>query len=531
MDPIEQQRLLAEQAAAGGAVPAMAPSPASLLPMMSPFGMALPAKSTTVTGPSTSVQSTRVSPEHAAGIEEQRAARPALVEAQERLGEAAVQQANQAAIDAQKQAEEQERFAAQRAAEVERHNAAIAQRQAESEKRRAAMEAASERRATSMWADRGALSEIFSHFIVGLSERSHQLAGGQAGQSPMAKELERQLAQDAAFKLAKFEDSKEFFKMSKDDIAEAERMKANRMVEIRDEHQVMIDGLIKKANTYAAAIGTASAQAKADQEVAGLKIIQAKEQAEQDKIFDQQVTAQSARTTTTENVAAGGGAAADVPKPEQAILSRDGKSTIALGMTPSMADRSRKVLTSAEAVQTEIEAVLGAQRTVSKGTGRFGARPDSPELNEAYERLARAAIANSAIDATDDKGAKISIRPFGVGISADIGAESKLEDVMRRFKGNPSAVLQLQKDLRTGVERHLTKTDAVPSEDAKRIINDYMPLTATGQTKAAKDAAYDELIRVTSKPARSGEIDDAAEAARNAGVDEARIQRLLESRR
>lgn len=261
----------------------------------------LPALSTKTEGPQTTTTRTEMAPVRREDIEAQRTAGAAEVEAKRQEGAAVVQQKNQDVLDAIDQEKETQRLLDERARVQKEHNDEIAARKADLVARRGAMDEASKNRTASYFSDKGAAAEIFSHFIVGLSERSHRLAGGEAGDSPMQRDLNRKLAEDAKAKQAKFEDSKTFAELAQNDVHAAEAAKLAHMAEVKEDHIAIVDNLIKRAKKYAAAIGTAEAQAKADGEVSAMEATKAKILADQEKDLDKQIRTEGRKVTVTKN--------------------------------------------------------------------------------------------------------------------------------------------------------------------------------------------------------------------------------------
>ena len=303
-------RLLADQAAAlevapGGTTGGGAQLPAMGTPTQTPSGPAiiqLPEQSTRIESGQSTTKRTEMDPRRTAAIDDQKFYGDAEVQAKiDQRDLVDVPRAQLAQKEAEAEANEHRRHQQELAEARAKQDQEIAKKQAEYDGRRRQLEAAAEGRATSFWADKGKPAEILSRFIVMTADHSHKMAGN-AGPSPVSQSLDAALAEDRAIKMAKFENSKEFLALSKEDVGAAQRAKAAKEAEVKDHHQVMLNSIKARFKAYAAKLGTPEAQAKADAEIAQIQQKQAKLLADQYKDADVETSYTSGKTTTTINV-------------------------------------------------------------------------------------------------------------------------------------------------------------------------------------------------------------------------------------
>lgn len=259
----------------------------------------IPDLSVKTEGAQTTVNRTNVAPEYAAEVNAQRAANQEEMAAQvagrgAQLEQGALDQ-KQAHATANQAQEDFDRLTEARAKEDEKIEAA----KAEAQRRRAQME--KDAKPTTYWQDKGAPAQLFSIFMTGLSEASNVTTGAKYGESPLAKQYEALLAKDEASKLRAFENSKYFSELADKDVALAEKAKADKIAEIKDEHIVMGDILAKRFKAYGAKIGTEAALAKTDEAIAHLDAANHKSLAEQEKVRNSTVSTAGPKTTETKN--------------------------------------------------------------------------------------------------------------------------------------------------------------------------------------------------------------------------------------
>lgn len=486
-------------------------------------GLMLPQESTTITQPTSSQQRTDVSPERAADIESQRQAMSQDIEARTRMISPQELLAQQLAENAKAR----EDLAAQNlrdlTAKQDEYTKGRAALKEESIRRQQEYEAAAKGRLTTMWEDKGAPAEIVSHLLVGLSEKSHRLAGGRAGESPMQLSLNRALADDERKKLARFENSKEGLQLAKENEAafEAERLKV--LSDIKDTQLVAIDGLIKKAETYTAQYTSATARDKAQSAIGELKAQYGKTLADQDAIHDIQVRSEGPRVTTTRNIPQAG------VQPRNVILSKAGDKVLATGIDPSITDRTRIMLTSADAISTAVDQAHQAKADYEerKKRGEAGAASDDAGLREAYERVARVALTNNIVEAADDKGNRINLNLGIVGGGIGLGKATKTEDVIDDIFKNTALLDTIKGEMRAGIRRNMTR-DVIPKETQDKILNDYLPTKAApaAATQAQRAEFMTQMVSAISIGNREG-ARAAAQRAREAGIPEATIQSMV----
>jgi hypothetical protein len=255
----------------------------------------------------------------------------AAIDAAQRSQDIADQQKHEAdTAILQKQAEEADKKrAAVEAAELRRQQAraeadqAIAARMAEDDRRRAAMEQASKGRATSYWDNPGAPSRVLSALLTGLGNIGNRMAGGN-GVGIASVALERELAQDRASKLAKFEDSMEFRRLAKEDLAAAQAAKAAKLKEIDDQQEVQIRNIEASMAPVVAKLKIPQAQAAFDQLRATNQEKRAEDRRKAYQTYDTEHTLTGPQRSHTTTVNTGGAAKA----PEQvknAVFGVDGQ--------------------------------------------------------------------------------------------------------------------------------------------------------------------------------------------------------------
>lgn len=250
-------------------------------------------------GGQSTTKRTQMAPERLADIRTQEVTNNIAAEAKSREGDASVEKAGVTANQAEAERLEAERHQAELLKAREARNKEIDDKKAEYASRRSQLEKDS--KITTLWEDKGKPAEILGVFMSSLSDNSHRMAGGQ-GPSPVQQQLDTAFAQDKEKKLRKFENSKYFTDLAKDDIGAAEKAKAAKEAEIKDQHMVMMDGIAKRFKSYAAKIGVPEAQATADRELAEMQSKNAKTLADQHKDADVETSYTSGKTSTTTNI-------------------------------------------------------------------------------------------------------------------------------------------------------------------------------------------------------------------------------------
>lgn len=232
--------------------------------MVNPFGVALPERTTTYHG----TQKERVIADPGAlealtGMaNDTNEKREALL--RKNIEEEKLRQ--QAAADAEAQAKLQEdQLAAREKAIADRQrdiDAAVAERGA----RRAEME--KNATITSFWGDENRPSKapfgrILEGFLKGMADNAWTRAGGQ-GESPSTRAINAEIARDRAEKVEKFERSKYFHDLSKQDVEEAQKAKADFLHELDERHLMAQKVAAGKIAALAKRMGLPAAQADAD---------------------------------------------------------------------------------------------------------------------------------------------------------------------------------------------------------------------------------------------------------------------------
>lgn len=249
-------------------------------------------------------------------VEEENAA-IAAAQLSQRIADQQKLEADRAIME--KEAEKAEQLAnaakeieAKRVAARQEADANIAARMAEDERRRAAMEVASKGRATSYWDNPGAPSRVLSALLTSLGNMGNRMAGGN-GVGGASIALERELAQDRASKLAKFEDSMEFRRLAKEDVVAAQAAKAAKMKEWDDQEAVMIKNIESSMAPLVAKLKIPQAQAAFEQLQATNREKQAQERRKAYGEYDTEISVQSGQKSTSHTVNTGGA----VKAPEQ----------------------------------------------------------------------------------------------------------------------------------------------------------------------------------------------------------------------
>jgi len=515
-DPVAMpQPGLAPLEAGGGG----APAGPSLVPTATPgFPLApgqLPEKS--VTTVDTQRSRTEFSPETEENIEatkgligERKEAIKQQVEGREKqlTADKGLNDIRRQEADARAIAEEDMQRRRNEAIRVQNEN--IARATAESERRVAEMEKAA--KPTTYWEDKGIAAELLSHIIVGLSDRSHRMAGGQ-GPSPMEQRLTAALAEDKARKLAAFDNSKEFVRLAKENVAAAQQARANKLLEIGEQHKVNVEVLGKQYAALAAQQANPLAEAQSQQEIAILKGGVNKDLAALRSQVgsmlapgDTRVT-DPTRTVTRNFTSAPGG---ELPKPEQGVLKKDGKGYHEMPTMPAgRMENINKQLQGAgqitDAIREFKEASIRAHRE------------GKPFDEDAAERLGRVVAANKMIEAKDESGREINIKGI-VRLPIPFSGASKRDELIKQVTA-PGFLKRLENDIRESAISELN-TAGVPRAQAQPAVDDFAPAPAPPGKNAATTALVAAHIS-------GGDVDKAVSDAKAAGVSEEAIKRIL----
>jgi hypothetical protein len=490
-------------------------------------GMPAHSETESTVGPSSSsdTTSTQISAGHREAAVDQAVALNEQRMAQEKLNKNAAQQADLDAAAAKEQEEEQQRHIEARQKQLDIDNAKKAEKQAAAEKRRAQLEKDAAGKATTYWADKSAAAQIFSHIIVGMSEMSNVRAGAAYGQSPMQKELDKAFAEDARIKTAKFENSKMFSELADKDVDKAEEAKAKNQEELLNTHLVMVDGLIKKAKSYTAAIGTDKAKAAGAQKLGELDAKKAEIAAKLEALQDKQVKKHWESGSTTSKIT--DNTKDDKGKGAQVIKRARGSNKVAdlvddeLGRRvytkyQKVLDNQRKYepVTSAPYIGGLAGPVIQGMQAIDRGVGKAltGGWYDEP----AFKTNTAEALRKYFTDPVERERA------------AEIHAATLAERQAIAADNNPNMITN--KDIEQAGEQTGDQSMDARQFAAAARERAAERLRTAGITKGdgdaprggvvtqRREAARDDLVRVTDGSHSSKDIRDAVSAAKRAGL-------------
>lgn len=374
---------------------------------------------------------------------------------------------------------------------------------------------------TSYWDDKGAPAALFSIFVTGLSDMSNVSAGGKQGESPMAKEYAALIAKDEQNKLRKFENSKEFARLAKEDVAEARAMKLEKLGEIKNEQIVMTDLLTKRFKSYADKIGTQDAISKAQEAVDTLQKNNAESHAKLEEVKNAEVEHESGRTTTTTNIKAGKGektAGRTDVEARQKLLNNENFATEAAEIATKN-EAATRMFSKAQ----EWWAVHGDEGTVDKvpfigplarmtETAFFGVPPTKDGLFKDAPPAAR-----RLFELNEQAAQQIAKEQGGPVANHDRAAAAMLLGLTGK---TPAEMAKSARDraTRSRAERESLEANIKFKDVPGSGVSDF----------AAKGAALSSLIKVTSvKGAGQAAVVEMVERARSAGVPEEMVTGLL----
>lgn len=421
--------------------------------------------------------------------------------------------------ESNEQAAEQQRYLEAQQAAQEEHNKLVQEKMDEARRRREQME--KDAKITSYWDDKGMPAALFSIFVTGLSDLSNVSAGGKQGESPMAKEYAALIAKDEQNKLRKFENSKEFARLAKEDVAEARAMKIEKLAEIKNEHIVMTDLLTKRFKSYADKIGTQEAISKAQEAVDTLQKNNAENHAKLEEVKNAEVEHESGRTTTTTNIKAGKGektAGRSDVEARQKLLNNENFATEAAEIA-SKNESATRMFSKAQ----EWWAVHGDEGTVDKvpfigplarmgETAFFGVPPTKDGLFKDAPPAAR-----RLFELNEQAAQQIAKEQGGPVANHDRAAAAMLLGLTGKTPAEMAKSAR-ERATRSRAERESLEANIKFKDVPGSGVSDF----------AAKGAALSNLIRVTSvKGAGTAAVAEMVERARSSGVPEDMVTGLL----
>ncbi len=351
-------------------------------------------------GPSTVTKSVTASPETLAAMQAEQTAVAAKVAASDREFEA-----KKPVLEAQASGDEaaaksaiyyqahRERIAAEHQQKVDAEVAKAGQKRKE-------MEAAAH--PTTFWEDRGKLAQIVSAFLTSLGDFAAMRGG--TGINPAAAALREAQAEDRQRKLDKFERSKEFVELARQDVATAEVVKQRRMKEIDDEEIVQGKIIEKQIGALTKRLGIPAAQAAHDQFKAQVQQDAAEKAVKERQHYDGEITRNSGHTTSSHTTNTG----ANQPKSggvDLTVLDATGKG-IGLARSPKEALELRDKRTALETGNTIAEKL----KTEITGNGKLWPviQADKQSIRATYisQMLGAKKAITGAVNEQDEKRAQ-----------------------------------------------------------------------------------------------------------------------------